>query len=67
MEKKLETVSILTDFVDMMERNYNMKVCILNINFGKVHYNTAMKSFWHTNITWKLSRPHAQYQNGFVK
>lgn len=67
MQEKWEVVSIFGDFVIMKERHYNIKVCILYIDFGKFLSNAAMEYLGHTNIILEHLAPHADQENGVVE
>lgn len=51
MKKKSEALSIFWDFVVILERHYNMKVCVLYTDFGKFNFDVATKYFSHLGIT----------------
>lgn len=51
MKKKSEALSIFGDFVIMIGKNYNMKICVLYTDFGKFNSNAITEYFDHTGIT----------------
>lgn len=51
----------------MLERHYNIKVCILYTEFGEFNSNAASKYLNQTGITWEPSALNAQQQNGIVE
>ena len=51
----------------MMERHYNLEVCVFHTDFGKFSSDAATEFFNHTGITWEPFAPHAQQQNGVVE
>ncbi len=51
----------------MLERYYNMKVCILHTDLKEFNFNAATKYFSHTGITWEPLALYTQEQNEIVE
>ena len=60
MKKKSDILNVFRDFVVMLERYYNIKVCVLHTDFGEFNSDAAAKYFSHTGITSKPSALNAQ-------
>ena len=67
MKKKSDVLSVFRDFVVLLERHYNIRVCILHTDFGEFNSDAAAEYFSRTGITWEPSAPNAQQQNGVVE
>lgn len=67
MKKKSDVLSVFREFVIMLERHYNIRVCVIHIDFGEFNSDVATDYFSHTGIFWEPSAPNAQQQNGIVK
>ncbi len=67
MKKKSNVLTVLSDFVVMLERHYNIRVCIIYTAFGEFNSDAAAEYFSHTGIAWEPSVPNTQQQNGVVK
>lgn len=67
MKKKSEVLTIFRDFVVMLEKHYNIQVCIIHTDFGEFNSDAAAEYFSRTGITWEPSVPNAQQQNGVVE
>ncbi len=50
MKKKSHVLTVFRDFVVMLERHYNIKVCIIHTNFGGFNSDAAVEYFSHTGI-----------------
>lgn len=50
MKKKFDVLTVFRDFVLMLERHYNIQVCIIHTNFGGFNSDAAAKYFSHTGI-----------------
>lgn len=51
IKKKSETISIFRNFVVIMDRYYNIKICILYTDFGKFNFDAATEYFNYIGIT----------------
>ena len=60
MKKKADVLTVFRDFVVMLERHYNIRVCIIHTDFDEFNSNVAAEYFSHTGIAWKPSVPNAQ-------
>ena len=67
MKKKSDALPLFRELVVMLERHYNIKVCILHTDFGEFNSDAATKYMNQTGITWESSAPNAQQQNGVVE
>ncbi len=50
MKKKSDVLTVFRDFVLMLEKHYNIQVCIINTNFGGFNSDAAAEYFSHTGI-----------------
>ena len=60
MKKKSNVLTVFRDFVVMLEKHYNIRVCIIYTDFGEFNSNAVAKYFSHTGIAWEPSVPNAQ-------
>ena len=67
MKKKSEALLVFMDLVTFLDRQHDMKVCILHINFGKFNFAAAKSYFAKKEIKWEASAPYAQQQNGLAE
>ena len=67
MKKKSDMLSAFREFFILLERYYNIWVCILHTDFGKFNSNVAAKYFSCIGIIWEPSTPNAQQQIGVIK
>lgn len=67
IKKKFDVLMVFRDFVVMLERHYNIRVCIIHTNFGEFNSDAAAEYFSHTGIAWEPSLPNAQKQNSVVE
>ena len=50
MKKKSNVFTVFRDFVVMLERHYNIRVCVINTDFGEFNSDAAAEYFGHTDI-----------------
>ncbi len=55
MKKKSDVLFVFKDFIILLERHYNIQVCILHIYFSEFNSDIAAKYFSHIGILWELS------------
>ena len=67
MKKKSDVLTAFRDFVVMLERHYNIRVCVIHTDFGEFNSDAAAEYLSHTGIAWEPSAPNAQQQNGVVE
>ncbi len=67
MKRKSDVLTFFRDFVVMLERYFNIRVCIIYTDFGEFNSDAAAEYFSHTGIALKPSVPNAQQQNGVVE
>ena len=67
MKKNSKALPVFIDLVTLLERQYDIKVCILHTDFGKFNLAVAEAYFAQKRIKWEASAPYAQQQNGFVE
>ena len=67
MKKKSEALPVFIDLAILLERQYDMKVCILHTDFGEFNSAAAEAYFAQKEIKWEASAPYAQQQNGLVE
>lgn len=67
MKKKPEVLTVFRDFLVMLERHYNIRVCIIHTDSDEYNSDAAAEYFSHTGIAWEPSVPNAQQQNGVVE
>ena len=67
MKKKSDVLTVFCDFAVVLEKHYNIRVCIIHTNFGEFNSDAAAEYFSHTGLAWEPSIPNAQQQNGVVE
>ncbi len=67
MKNKSDVLTDLRDFVVMLKRHYNIRVYIINTNFGEFNSDAAAEYFSHTSIALEPFVPNAQKQNDVVE
>ena len=67
MKNKSNVLTDFRDFVVILERHYNIRVSIINTNFGEFDSDAAAEYFSHTGIALEPSVPNAQQQNDVVE
>ncbi len=50
MKKKSNVFTFFRDFVVMLERHYNIRVCIIQTDFGEFNSDAEAEYFSHTDI-----------------
>ena len=55
MKKKSDIFSVFYDFVMILERQYNIQVCVLHTNFGEFNFDAVLEYWNHTSVLWELS------------
>lgn len=59
MKKKSDILSVFKYFIVLLEKYYNIQVCILHTDFSEFNSDMAAKYLSHTGIIWELSMPNA--------
>ena len=67
MKKKSEALLVFMDLVTFLDRQHDMKVCILHTDFGEFNSAAAESYFARKGIKWEASAPYAQQQNGLAE
>ena len=67
MKKKSEALQVFMDLVTFLDRQHDMKVCILHTDFGEFNSAAAKSYFARKRIQWEASAPYAQQQNGLAE
>ncbi len=67
MKKKSEALLIFIHLVTFLDRQHDMKVCILHTDFDE--FNSAATESWFARkeTEWKISVPYTQQQNGLAE
>ncbi len=60
MKKKSNVLTVFRDFVVMLERHYNIRVCIIHTDFAEFNSDAAAEYFSHIGIAWEPSVLNAQ-------
>ncbi len=67
MKKKSEALLVFMDLVTLLDRQHDMKVCILHTDFGELNSTAAEPYFARKKIKWEASASYAQQQNGLAE
>ncbi len=67
MKKMSDVLTVSRDFVVMLKRHYNIRVCMIHTDFGEFNSDAAAEYFSHTDLAGEPSVPNAQQQNGEVE
>ena len=67
MKKKSDVLLVFKDFIILLERHYNIWVCILHTNFDKFNFDAAAEYLSHTGIFWEPLASNAKQQNRVIE